>query len=421
MKTAIQKRLIRVNRHYPKLILALFACSLIVSGCLIDQFGGAFTHQPEELEKKASPAARKLVDQAFEEIDNASRLVDFHTHILAIGTSVSGAFINPRILSGISLERAKFWIYASAAGIRDEKNTDEEYIARLVRLARAIKSGGKYRILAFDKHYNADGTVNLKKTNMYVPNRYIVDLARQYADIFLPVVSVHPYRPDALLELDHWGRAGVKYVKWLPNAMGMDPANPAIVPFYHKMKAHKMILLSHGGEEQAVEADEDQRFGNPLLLRRPLDLGVRVIVAHAASLGTCEDLDGGAGKRASCFELFLRLMDERKYGGLLFGEISAMLQFNRMPVPFATLLKRSDLHHRLVNGSDYPLPAVNALIHTRSLARSGFISAGERQALNEIYDYNPLLFDFVLKRAIRHPETKQKLAASVFMANPGLE
>jgi hypothetical protein len=148
---------------------------------------------------------------------------------------------------------------------------------------------------------------------------------------------------------------------------------------------------------------------------------VRVIVAHAASLGTCDDLDRGEGKKATCFELFLRLMEERKYNELLFGEISAMLQFNRLPVPFATILKRPELHARLVNGSDYPLPAINALIRTRSLARDGFITAVERAALNEIYDYNPLLFDFVLKRTIRHPETKQKLAASVFMANPGLE
>jgi predicted TIM-barrel fold metal-dependent hydrolase len=411
---------ILVNRHVLERILVLLACSTVISGCLIDQLGGAFRHQPEELEEKASPATRQLIDHAFKHIDTA-RLVDFHTHILAIGTSANGAFVNPRVLSGMNFERAKFWIYTSASGIRDEKNTDAEYLGRLVRLARAIKTGGKFHILAFDKHYNADGSVNLKKTYMYVPNRYIVESARQYADVFIPIVSVHPYRLDALQELDQWGKAGIKYVKWLPNAMGMDPANQAIVPFYRKMKEHGMILLSHGGEEQAVEADEDQRLGNPLLLRRPLDLGVRVIIAHAASLGACDDLDVGAGKRASCFELFLRLMGERKYDGLLFGEISAMLQFNRMPVPFATLLKRPDLHHRLVNGSDYPLPAVNALIHTRSLARSGFITAEERQALNEIYDYNPLLFDFVLKRTIRHPETKQRLAASVFMANPGLE
>jgi uncharacterized protein len=401
-------------------ILTLLAGLFLIPGCLVERIGGAFTQQPEALDQTASPEARKLVDQAFTDID-PSRIVDFHTHVLAIGTTVSDAFVNPKMLSGLNLQRLKFWIYESAAGIENRKNADEEYIARLVRLARAARRGGKSRILAFDKYYNPDGSVDLKKTNMYVPNHYIVALAKQYPDIFLPTISIHPYRADALQELEKWAKAGVKHIKWLPNAMGMDPANPVIEPFYRKMKEHEMTLLSHAGEEQAVEAEEDQRLGNPLCLRRPLELGVRVIVAHAASLGTCEDLDKGSAQTADCFDLFLRLMDERKYQGLLFGEISAMLQFNRMSAPLATILKRQDLHPRLVNGSDYPLPAINALIHTRSLARDGFITAEERQALNEIYDYNPLLFDFVLKRTIRHPETKQKLAPSIFMGNPGLE
>ena len=86
-----------------------------------------------------------------------------------------------------------------------------------------------------------------------------------------------PYRHDASRNWKTWAKAGVKYVKWLPNAMGMDPANTAIEPFYRKMKEHKMILLSHGGEEQAVEAEEDQDLGNPSAaaqtvgLRRPRD------------------------------------------------------------------------------------------------------------------------------------------------------
>ena len=86
---------------------------------------------------------------------------------------------------------------------------------------------------------------------MYVPNDYVVDLARQHPDIFLPVISLHPYRRDAIEELDKWAKAGGKFIKWLPNAMGMDPAARAIEPFYRKMKDHNMILLSHAGEEQA--------------------------------------------------------------------------------------------------------------------------------------------------------------------------
>ena len=407
------------NSRFKLILIGLWGL-LLLSGCLIDQIGGAFSNPPEDLERNVSKATRELIERAYEDID-PTRIVDHHVHVLAVGTSAADAFVNPRMRHGFNLERLKFQVYASASGIKHIDDADREYVERLARLIRTLKYHGKYRILAFDKHYRTDGAVDFGKTNMYVPNRYVVELANKYPDIFTPAISVHPYRADALQELETWAKAGVRYVKWLPNAMGMEPANPSIDPFYFMMKKYRMILLSHTGEEQAVEAEEDQRLGNPLLLRRPLDLGVRVIMAHSASLGTCDDVDHGGGKSADCFDLFLRLMDEVKYRGLLFGELSAMTQFNRMPGPLAKLLTRQDLHPRLVNGSDYPLPAINALIRTTSLASQDFITTGERQSLNEIYDHNPLLFDFVLKRTLRHPKTQQKLAASIFMANPGLE
>ena len=156
------------------------------------------------------------------------------------------------------------------------------------------------------------------------------------------------------------------------------------------------------------------------MLRRALDHGVKVIVAHCAGLGTNEDLDSKDRKQVHNFELFLRLMDEKRYEGLVFGEISAMTQFNRAGKPLQTILARDDLHERLVNGSDYPLPAVNVLIRTRPLVKRGFITRSEGECLREIYDYNPLLFDFVLKRTLRVPGTSKSFPASIFMTNPGL-
>ena len=186
------------------------------------------------------------------------------------------------------------------------------------------------------------------------------------------------------------------------------------------MRELDLILLSHGGEEKAVQAEEDQKLGNPLLLRRALDHGVKVIVAHCAGLGQNEDLDDRDKRSKPNFDLFMRLMDDKKYEGLVFGEISAMTQFNRCSTPLATILEREDLHERLVNGSDYPLPAVNILIRTSTLLKHGYITAADRQALNEIYDYNPLLFDFVLKRTIKLPGTPKRLPGSIFMINAAL-
>src|SRR4029453_15298576 len=149
------------------------------------------------------------------------------------------------------------------------------------------------------------------------------------------------------------------------------------------MKALDLILLSHGGEEKAVEAEEDQKLGNPLLLRRPLDHGVKVIVAHCAGLGTNEDLDSKDRKVVDNFDLFLRLMDEKRYEGLVFGELSAMTQFNRAGKPLRTMLAREGLHERRGTASDYPLPAVNLLIRTRPLVKQGYISGDEAESLKE--------------------------------------
>jgi mannonate dehydratase len=115
----------------------------------------------------------------------------------------------------------------------------------------------------------------------------------------------------------------------------------------------------------------------------------------------------------------MRLMDEKRYEGLVFGEISAMTQFNRSE-KLQTILEREDLHERIVNGSDYPLPAVNILIRTRPLVKQGYLNNSEGKCLKEIYDYNPLLFDFVLKRSLKHPQTGKRLPAAVFMSNPAL-
>jgi mannonate dehydratase len=82
------------------------------------------------------------------------------------------------------------------------------------------------------------------------------------------------------------------------------------------------------------------------------------------------------------------------------------------------MIERQDLHSRLVNGSDYPLPAINVVIWTSSLASDGFITADERLLLNEIYDVNPLLFDYVLKRTLRHPETGDRFPPGVFLEHP---
>lgn len=402
-------------------VLAVVAIVVAVAGCYaIGQLGGAYKHEPEEAAFLMSDEAQALVDAAYEGIEPGA-LRDYHSHLITIGTSGSGGYVNPHMLDWKHpMARIKAAVYMSGAGVDNLDNADAEFLARKVRLIRALPNPSRHYILGFDKYYRPDGTVNDAKTEFFTPNSYVFEVAERYPDVFLPAISVHPYRADAMEALQKWHAKGARLIKWLPNAQGMDPADPKLDEYYKFLAANDMVLMTHVGEEQAVKADEDQALGNPLKFRRALDLGVTIIMAHCGSLGTNVDLDDPAGKRVSSFDLFLRLMADEKYKGQLYGDLSAMTQFNRLPTPIAGVLNRPELHDRLVNGSDYPLPALNVVIRLGDLIDHGLLDESLREPMREIYDYNPLLFDFVLKRNLKAPGTGAKLPASVFMKNPAL-
>jgi mannonate dehydratase len=152
-----------------------------------------------------------------------------------------------------------------------------------------------------------------------------------------------------------------------------------------------------------------------LRLRRPLDAGVRVVVAHCASLGDGDDTDKGGTAKLPNFELFARLMEVPRYRANLLGDIAAVTQGNRMSV-VATLLERRDWHDRLVNGSDYPLPGVVPLIYLKAFAEQKLLDPAALEPLRRLREINVLLFDFVLKRSLA--VNGQGFAPAVFETAP---
>ncbi|MCA2981663.1 MAG: amidohydrolase family protein, partial [Myxococcaceae bacterium] len=255
-------------------------------------------------------------------------------------------------------------------------------------------------------------------TEFYTPVEYVASLARARPDLFLPCASVHPYRADAVEALERAAALGCIAVKWLPNAMNIDPSSPRCDAFYAAMQRLGLTLISHAGEEKAVHSEERQRLGNPLLLRRALEHGVTTVVAHCASLGQNPDIDAPEPRPlVDNFDLFVRLMREERWRGRVFGETSALTLVNRAGRPLETVLADADLQGRCLNGSDYPLPAINALMQTRAIENLGLLTSAERAWLNEIDRHDPLLFDFVMKRTLRlrRDGREHRLADAVFM------
>ena len=361
-----------------------------------------------------SIANHRLVRAAWLGVD-PDKVWDSHVHLVGTGDSGSGIRVNPRmssLLDPAQYARRLFIMNAGCVHTAPEGTVDRAYVARMLNLMAGMRPGVHLLLYAFECTYDAGGQVQWDATGFYVPNAYARDVARLHPE-FEWAASIHPYRADAIDALERAAAEGARAMKWLPPAMGIDPAAPRCKPFYRALARLDLPLISHAGEERAVLGAEAQEFGNPLLLRAALDEGVRVVAAHCGSLGEDRDLDRGpSGPRVPSFELFARMMDSAQYQGRLFGDISAVTQLNRATDVLVTLLEREDWHPRLLNGSDYPLPGVMPIYSVGDLVERGLLEPSSAEPLKTIRSHNPLLFDFVLKRAL-HADGKS-FAPSVF-------
>jgi uncharacterized protein len=366
-------------------------------------------------------AEHDLVRSAWDGIDPA-RVWDSHAHLVGTGDSGSGIVVNPRMESLMhpgQYARRLFFLNAGCA-YDAPGSVDRAYVERLHNLLEGLPAGVKLLLYAFDRAHDENGAPDDEHSGLYVPDAYARDVARAHPQRFEWVASIHPYRQDALEALALAKKEGARGVKWLPSAMGIDPASPRCDRFYSSLQKNDIPLITHAGLERALLGRDMHDYGNPLRLRRALEAGVRVVVAHCASMGQDRDLDQGPhGPMVDSFSLFARLMEDKRFEKTLYGDISAMTQVNRAGSALAQVVERTDWHARLLNGSDYPLPGVMPIFSVNYLIDIGLINKESGPVLTEIRQHNPLLFDFVLKRRLR--SRGKALSRQVFETRPFFE
>ena len=343
-----------------------------------------------------------LLQSAWDGID-PTQFWDCHVHLVGTGDSGPGVWMNPQMQS---LTHPIQWLqrafYLNGSCTIDDGQADKNYVNHLVWLHKQLPTGVKLMLLAFDYNHDEEGEQRLEASAFYTSDAYAASVVQQYPDRFEWIASIHPYRHDAVVALREAVGNGARAVKWLPPAQGMDPASELCDPFYQAAAELDIPLLVHAGAELAVHGGNTEDYGNPLRLRRPMDHGVRVIVAHCASLGDGVDLYVGPnGPSVSCFELFARMMGEHRYEGLLYGDLSAITQINRVGPALETVIEHDEWQSRLLNGSDYPLPGILPLFSLKQMVGRGYITQADADVLSDIRRHNPLLFDFVLKRTLR--------------------
>ena len=161
-----------------------------------------------------------------------SRPVDMHVHLVGNGSGGTGCWLRVkgwhRFMAAMMLRQ----IGLPAAAMHGD--LDRLYVERLLELVRTSSLGAAV-ILAHEQVYREDGAVMQGVGSFFVPNDYVLGLARRHPE-FLPAVSIHPARKDALEELDRCLASVMDEVKHF-EALGVTFAAPTVD--LAKLKTHK--------------------------------------------------------------------------------------------------------------------------------------------------------------------------------------
>ncbi len=265
---------------------------------------------------------------------------DIHVHVAGVGRRNNGNYLSPQFQRSVACR-----LFLRNLGLTADLFNDEgvdDHIGRLI--VSQINASGLDRavLLAFDAAHQDDGTRDEQRTLMVTDNDFVAGLAATSGKTLFGA-SVHPYRRDALEELERLIKKGACLVKWLPSAQNIQPDQPRCFPFYDLLAKHNVPLLSHTGAEHTLKAFPDS-LSDPRRLAPALERGVTVIAAHC---GTSLFLH-----EKSYFKAWqeMALRHENLYGDIsAFGVVTRIWRLG-------TLLRSPALAAKCLFGSDFPVP-----------------------------------------------------------------
>jgi predicted TIM-barrel fold metal-dependent hydrolase len=261
-------------------------------------------------------------------------IIDCHVHLSALlpghGT-----------MSAKLLKSPQFWFLAKRFGIPIDPAVTDDALEKLLiaQLDEAVELDAAV-LLAFDAVYDLDGKRDDANTNLALDNDYVINLAGRHNKLLFGC-SVHPYRPDAVAELERCIRRGAVLCKWLPLTQGIDPSHPKCFPIYEALAHYNLPLLCHTGGEKMLP--NLNKLADPTLLLPAIRRGVRIIAAHC---GTRSGLGETSHLSQWCR---LALEHEDFYGD------TAALNLPTRSYAYRTILQDDRLRAKLVHGSDWPV------------------------------------------------------------------
>jgi predicted TIM-barrel fold metal-dependent hydrolase len=266
-------------------------------------------------------------------------IVDCHVHVCA--TTPGHGSLSLQLLTSLPF-RFMRWRLGLPGALSEAA---ERAVA--LALTRAVEGNDLIDaavILAFDAVHDGDGRLDAENTHLYVTNDYAWELCQSQPK-FLFGASIHPYRKDAVAELERCVARKAVLLKWLPIVQDFDPASEKCIPFYEALAHHGLPLLCHTGGEQALP-NRNAAYADPALLVPALKRGVTVIAAHCGTRSKRREID--------YVPTFVRMAREYER---FYGDTSA-LNLPTRNYAYDVILNDSVVREKLVHGSDWPIIAI---------------------------------------------------------------
>jgi predicted TIM-barrel fold metal-dependent hydrolase len=272
---------------------------------------------------------------------NDKKIIDIHAHAFSLDRDKTGCFVSKKLMNSLSFRVIKrfFGIRNSDSPGEIERKVNKKTFALLDTLTTI----DHVVMVAFDGIYDKVGNLDEENTHFYIANDYVRDLANAHEKV-LYGASVNPNRSDSLDELERVIRDGAALIKWLPNTHGIAPEDKRYTDFYRMLAKNNMPLLVHTGNEYALHSI-DQSFGDFHRLEPALKEGVNVIAAHGGGIAMeCRSRD------------FDKLIGFLKEYDNFYIDTAAMFLLNKRRFLYK-LSRVTDVHHKIVFGSDWPVPS----------------------------------------------------------------
>lgn len=335
--------------------------------------------------------------------------IDMHCHAIGKGTDITKTDTEVYYNAGDNQHRFTRLLYNMLEEDLDKMGGDsndddmistDEYFGLLYRFLVSAEEIDSIVLLALDAVYD-NAVLNVVKTDLWVSNKFLASKIRELNALlagesdpekkkkrFYLGASVNPNRPKPMEELEEViSNPDTVLIKWIPSAQHIHVPD-VNDDFYRKLAKHDMPLLCHVGPEysfpEGIRNKEEDYFRH---LRKPIDLGVKVIAAHCAS-PVFPLID------PNVMADFYSLMKE--YNGVddvrLWADTSALSLSTRLPI-IPEILDTFPAEW-LVHGSDFPIP-IDGLPHLPMLTEG----VDPKEYIKILKTKNPFDKDVLIKRA----------------------